>query len=282
MGGKYAVPFSTQLSTLLRRKLAITMRNPLAILLPLLAPTFLGAAVGLMFRGVGKEGLMEQISFVFVLVTLLGLAGLQIMPILIEARHYMKLETSETLYMEAASVLASFLVDVPLAFLGAACEVLVCFAISGLDSAHLLTIFTWSMLLFFFYDALFGLVAACAQDGQQSMSIAVAPLAVCLLCNGFFIPKPKAPEIVRLILPVSPNFYAMQAIVYQLIDTSSDVLFKQFFLDYTGFTAEGATRGVIVIIAEIILLRCLQVVALKYLHNVQKWCLRNVQKGSTR
>merc|ERR1711920_492059 len=261
MGGKYAVPFSTQLSTLLRRKLAITMRNPLAILLPLLAPTFLGAAVGLMFRGVGKEGLMEQISFVFVLVTLLGLAGLQIMPILIEARHYMKLETSETLYMEAASVLASFMVDVPLAFMGAALEVLVCFLISGLDMEHLGTIFAWSMLLFFFYDALFGLVAACAQDGQQAMSIATAPLAVCLLCNGFFIPAPKAPAVVKMIFPVSPNYYAMQAIVYDLCQSAANPFFKDFFLAYTGFTGDHGMSGMLVVIAEIILLRGLQLVA---------------------
>merc|ERR1712176_113433 len=133
------------------------------------------------YHGVGKEGLMEQISFVFVLVTLLGLGGLGLMPILIDARHYMKLETSETLYTEAASVLASFTVDVPLAFMGAAYEVLVCFVISGLDVGHLGTLFAWSMLLFFFYDALFGLVAACAQDGQSAMSIAVAPLP-CMTC----------------------------------------------------------------------------------------------------
>merc|ERR1712190_128322 len=166
-----------------------------AILLPLVVPTALGAAVGLMYRGVGQAELMEQISFVFVLVTLLGLGGLGLMPILIDARHFMKLETSETLYTEAASVLASFTVDVPLAFMGAAYEVLACFVIAGLDAEHLGTIFVWSMLLFFFYDSLFGLVAACAQDGQQAMSLAVAPLAICLLCNGFFIPKPLAPAL---------------------------------------------------------------------------------------
>merc|ERR1712176_1650014 len=200
------------------------------------------------YHGVGKEGLMEQISFVFVLVTLLGLGGLGLMPILIEARHYMKLETSETLYSEAGSVLASFLVDVPLAFMGAAFEVLVCFVISGMDVEHLYTIFGWSMLLFFFYDALFGLVAACAQDGQQAMSIAVAPLAVCLLCNGFFIPAPKAPDFVKLIFPISPNYYAMQAIVYDLCQSADNEFFKNFFLTYTGFTDDQALQGVIVVV----------------------------------
>mmetsp|Transcript_81583 Transcript_81583/g.206069 ORF Transcript_81583/g.206069 Transcript_81583/m.206069 type:complete len:613 (+) Transcript_81583:90-1928(+) len=268
--GKYAVPFFTQLGTLLQRKLAITMRNPLAIILPLLIPAALGAAVGFMFRGVGDEGLMEQISFVFVLVTLLGLGGLGLMPILIEARHYMKLETSETLYTEAASVLSSFLVDVPLAFMGAAFEVLVCFVISGMDVEHLVTIFTWSMLLFFFYDSLFGLVAACAQDGQQAMSVATAPLAVCLLCNGFFIPAPKAPDFVKMIFPISPNYYAMQAIVYDLCQSAENPFFKDFFLTYTGFTDEHGLQGVVVVVAEIILLRGLQLVALKFLHNVQK------------
>merc|ERR1712157_611667 len=171
---------------------------------------------------------------------------------------------------EAGSVLASFLVDVPLAFMGAAFEVLVCFVISGLDVGHLGTIFGWSMLLFFFYDALFGLVAACAQDGQSAMSIAVAPLAVCLLCNGFFIPQPKAPAFVKMIFPVSPNYYAMGAIVYELCQSAENAFFKDFFLTYTGFTDDQALQGVIVVVAEIVFLRGLQLVALKYLHNVQK------------
>jgi ATP-binding cassette subfamily G (WHITE) protein 2 len=267
--GKYAVPFHTQFFTLLRRKLAITMRNPLAIALPLIIPTFLGAAVGIFFRGVGDGELLEQISFVFVLVTLLGLGGLGLMPLLIDQRHYMKMETSETLYSVGASVLSSFLVDVPLTFMGAAYEVLICFYISGFDSSHLVTMFSWSMLLFFFYDALFGLCAACAQDGQQAMSIAVAPLAVCLLCNGFFIPMPTAPAIVKLICPISPNFYALQAIVYELIQ-SSDSPLKGWFLTYTGFTEGAGAQGVIVVVAEIIVLRGLQLLALKYMHNVQK------------
>merc|ERR1712066_371491 len=171
---------------------------------------------------------------------------------------------------EAASVLASFMVDVPLAFMGAAYEVLACFVISGLDAEHLGTIFAWSMLLFFFYDSLFGLVAACAQDGQQAMSIAVAPLAICLLCNGFFIPAPRAPDLVKLIFPISPNYYAMQAIVYELCQSAENPFFRDYFLTYTGFTDKQGLQGLIVVGAEIILLRALQLVALKYLHNVQK------------
>jgi ATP-binding cassette subfamily G (WHITE) protein 2 len=268
--GKFAVPFRTQFTTLLRRKLAITMRNPLAIVLPLVIPTFLGAAVGIFYRGVGQGELLEQISFVFVLVTLLGLGGLGLMPLLIDQRHYMKLETSETLYSEGASLLASFLVDVPLTFMGAAYEVLVCFYISGFDSSHLVNMFSWSILLFFFYDALFGLCAACAQDGQQAMSIAVAPLAICLLANGFFIPKPTAPEIMRLIFPVSPNYYALQAIVYDLCQSSDSEFFKDFFLKYTGFTDQESLQGLVVVVAEIAVLRGLQLLALKYMHNVQK------------
>merc|ERR1711948_71936 len=181
-----------------------------------------------------------------------------------------KLETSERLYSEGASVLASFIIDVPLTFMGAAYEVLLCFFISGFDSSHLITMFSWSMLLFFFYDSLFGLVAACAQDGQQAMSIAVAPLAVCLLCNGFFIPAPKAPDFVKMIFPISPNYYAMQAIVHDLCQSAENPFFKDFFLTYTGFTDDQGLQGVIVVVAEIILMRGLQLVALKYLHNVQK------------
>jgi len=168
--GRFAVPFRIQFMQLLRRKLAITMRNPLAIALPLLLPVALGAVVGTMFTDIGSKNFDAQISFVFILVTVLGLGGMQLMPILIKERYFMKHEVSESLYTEGAAVLASFCMDVPLAFMGAAYQVLVTFAISGMDSEYLPCIFSWSMLLFLVYDSLFGLVAAISKDASQAQA----------------------------------------------------------------------------------------------------------------
>mmetsp|Transcript_17813 Transcript_17813/g.62533 ORF Transcript_17813/g.62533 Transcript_17813/m.62533 type:complete len:607 (+) Transcript_17813:60-1880(+) len=266
--GRFAVPFHKQFTELLRRKLAITMRNPLAIALPLLLPAALGAVVGAMFTGIGSKDIQDQISFVFILVTVLGLGGMQLMPILIDERHFMKHEASESLYTEGAAVLASFCVDVPLAFMGAAFQVLLIFAISGMDSVYLPCVFSWSMLLFFVFDSLFGLIAAVAHNASQAQALASPFLAFFMLCNGFIITKPAAPRFVSWVFPVCPNAYAMQAIVVRLAEDAGPV--GQFVLSYTGYVGTENTQGVVVMLAMIVVLRILQLVALRSLHQVQK------------
>merc|ERR1712217_679547 len=163
----FATPFLRQFTHLLRRKIAITLRNPLAIGMPLVLPMIMGVVVGAMFMGIGDlEGI--QVSFIFITLTLLGLGGINIMPIMIDERTFMKYETSEALYTEAASVLASFCVDVPLAFMGSAYNVLIMYMIAGIDSEYLPITFLWCMLLFLVYDSLFSFVAAVAEDSQQA------------------------------------------------------------------------------------------------------------------
>mmetsp|Transcript_114299 Transcript_114299/g.369563 ORF Transcript_114299/g.369563 Transcript_114299/m.369563 type:complete len:213 (+) Transcript_114299:1138-1776(+) len=104
-------------------------------------PVVFGTFVGAMSTGFGHQPLLKQMGFVFILITVLGLGGMQLMPILIEERRFMKHETSEALYSEGASVLASFCVDVPLSSVGAALEILIMFSFAGFDPVHLNCIF---------------------------------------------------------------------------------------------------------------------------------------------
>jgi len=193
---------------------------------------------------------------------------MQLMPILIEERHFMKHETSEALYSEAASVLASFCVDVPLAFMGAAYEVLIMFALSGMGSEHLHTVFVWCMIVFFTYDSLFGLVAAVAQDGQQAQALATPVLAIFMLCNGFIISKQGAPAFMRWIFPISPNAYSMQAIVVELAQGAG--FEGQAILARTGYVDTENAQGMIVMGCMIVLLRSFQLMALTFMHKIQK------------
>merc|ERR1711870_200275 len=97
----------TQLQVLLRRKLRITLRNPGAI--------GMGVVLGSIFQGIGKQAFgLPQISFVFILLTMLSLQSLPLMPLLIEERAFMKHETSEKLYTESAHILTTLCVTVPL------------------------------------------------------------------------------------------------------------------------------------------------------------------------
>merc|ERR1719362_2637486 len=53
--GVHASPFSTQLGVLLHRKLLITLRNPMALGLPLFIPCVQGLVIGYMFKGIGEK-----------------------------------------------------------------------------------------------------------------------------------------------------------------------------------------------------------------------------------
>mmetsp|Transcript_14189 Transcript_14189/g.38983 ORF Transcript_14189/g.38983 Transcript_14189/m.38983 type:complete len:607 (+) Transcript_14189:55-1875(+) len=266
--GRFAVPFHKQFMQLLRRKLAITMRNPLAIALPLLLPVALGAVVGAMFTGIGSKEFQDQISFIFILVTVLGLGGMQLMPILIDERQFMKHEASESLYTEGAAVLASFCVDVPLAFMGAAYQVLATFAISGMDSEYLPCIFSWSMLLFFVYDSLFAFIGAVAADTRQAQVLATPFISVFMLFNGFIVSKADSPEALHWIFDISPNAYAMQSIVVMM---AKNFGFQgQLLLEKFGYEEAEDHKGLAVLFSMIILFRIGQQLGLKYLNNIRR------------
>merc|ERR1711972_1006199 len=146
--------------------------------------------------------------------------------------------------------------------------VLIMFALSGMGAEHLQTVFVWCMVVFFVYDSLFGLVAAVAADGQQAQAIATPVLAIFMLCNGFIISQQGAPIFLRWIFPVSPNMYSMQAIVFELAEQAG--LQGQAVLARTGYVGDQDVQGMAVLGFMIIVLRVLQLVALTFMHKIQK------------
>jgi len=266
--GKYAAPFTTQFTQLLRRKLAITMRNPLAIGLPLVLPVAMAIIVGTVFLDIaGKGSIKDVISFLFVLMTGLCFGGIQLMPIQIEERGFMKYETSEALYSELASALASFCVDVPLSFIGAAYQALIIFAFSGLDSEYLEEVFFWCMLLFIVYDSFYSVVAAFAEDAQQAQALATPIISIFMLFNGFVVSKTSAPSWLRWIFLFSPNGYVMQAFMERIGPRYPG---GDFLLQRLGYVDGENMQGIAIMLCMTALFRVLQLVLLRKLHNVQK------------
>merc|ERR1712187_1045702 len=181
----YAAPFRRQCRVLLRHKLRITFRNPGAIGMQLLMPIGMGVVLGAIFQGIGRQPFgMPQISFVFIMLTMLSLQSLPLMPLLIEERAFMKHETSERLYTESAHILTTLCVTVPLSLLGATCQTLIIYAFSGLAYKFLPLVLAWTLLLFLFFDGIFQCVAAAAPDAQQAQTMATPFLVIFMLFNG--------------------------------------------------------------------------------------------------
>merc|ERR1712203_957898 len=254
----YAVPFRTQLRVLLQRKLRVTLRNPGAIGMQLLMPMGMGVVLGSIFQGIGRQAFgLPQISFVFIVLTMLSLQSLPLMPLLIEERAFMKHEASEKLYTEGAHILTTLCVTVPLSLAGAACQTLIIYAFSGLPYKFLPSILGWTLLLFFLFDALFQCVAAAAPDGQQAQTMATPFLVIFMLFNGSIVTRASAPMYLKWIFEISPTNYALQAIVIPMADDAGPS--GQGYIDMMGYKAGESLKGILLIACMTVALRILQV-----------------------
>lgn len=273
--GPAAAPFRRQFLALLRRKLKITLRNPQAIGLQLGLPIIMGLLLGLVFHGIGKDldtmsviGFVSHVvPFLFILLTMLGLQSMPVMPLLVESRGYMKHEVSEALYTEAAAVLVSFCVDVPLSLISATSQTAIIYLFSGLPVEYFGAVVFWCVLVFFFFDALFSLIAAVAPDAQQAQTIATPFVSVFMIFNGFIVSKDAAPAVVRWIFTFCPTFYGLQAMVGTVTHSlgSGDLVLHQFM-----FSRSADVQGIALIISLTVILRILQTVALSKFNNIQK------------
>merc|ERR1719375_321865 len=85
-----------------------------------------------MFQGIGSKSLQMQMPFVFILLTVLCMTGMQLMPNILAERIIMKYDTSEALYSEQAFIISGFAVDIPVALMGACSSVVIMYLFSGL------------------------------------------------------------------------------------------------------------------------------------------------------
>lgn len=209
--------------------------------------------------------------FVFCLLTMLCLAGTMTLIVLITERTLMKYETSEALYSEAASSVTTFLVDVPLALLGALLNIVIMASLAELELEIFKVCLAWSLLLFFVYDSIFAFIGAVARDTRQAQVLATPFISVFMLFNGVIVSKSTAPASLHWIFDLSPNAYAMQAIVLRMAE--GEGLQGKMLLDQLGYTDDGdagSSKGMVVLLSMIVVLRIGQQLGLAFLNKIQR------------
>jgi len=267
--GVYAVPFCTQFTTLLRRRVKLTMRNPAAIGVQVAMPTLMGLLLGSVFQGIGKHDFgIQTVLFLFITLTMLSLHSLPLMPVLIQERGYMKRETSERLYTVSAHLLTILCVTVPLSLASATLEVLIVYGFSGLPYEYLPVLLTWCLLLFLLFDAHFQCVAAAAPDSEQALGMSLPYLMVFMLFNGLMVTRETAPVYLKWLFELSPTNYALQAIIMRMEEDASTS--EKAFIGMLSYTRGEDFKGVAAIAGMIVVMRVLQVLALKYLNKLQR------------
>merc|ERR1712190_105782 len=146
-------------------------------------------------------------------------------------------------------------------------NVLITYALSGMPSEYLPTFLLWSLLLFSVFDSFFALVASIASDAQQAQAVA-GPFVSIFLFNGFIITRSTAPSFLRWVFWISPNAYAFQAIAARIAEDAGSA--GQFVLQLNDFSADYNDLGIAFMIGASLAFRALQLVALRFCHNIQK------------
>jgi hypothetical protein len=94
----FSVPLRSQISTLMRRRLTLTLRNKTQLKTRFGMSILQGLIVGVAFLDIGKKLPAQQLAFLFMLLQLDALSHLFVMPEVIAQRLVFKLETSAGLY----------------------------------------------------------------------------------------------------------------------------------------------------------------------------------------
>merc|ERR1711972_321728 len=183
-------------------------------------------------------------------------------------RAFMKYETSEKLYTEASHILTTLCITVPLSLIGATCQTLIIYALSGMSYEFMPLVLGWTLLLLCFFDAIFQCVAAAAPDGQQAQTMATPFLVLFMLFNGSIVTRATAPDYLRWIFEISPTNYALQAIVIPMAHDAGPS--GEIYIDQMGYRKGETLKGVVLIACMTVVLRLLQVAALKFLNKLQR------------
>eukprot|EP00405_Crypthecodinium_cohnii_P008902 CAMPEP_0206440384 /NCGR_PEP_ID=MMETSP0324_2-20121206/12727_1 /ASSEMBLY_ACC=CAM_ASM_000836 /TAXON_ID=2866 /ORGANISM="Crypthecodinium cohnii, Strain Seligo" /LENGTH=637 /DNA_ID=CAMNT_0053908091 /DNA_START=108 /DNA_END=2021 /DNA_ORIENTATION=+ len=265
----YAVPFHLQLRTLISRKVRITFRNPEAVGVSIVMPAGMGVVLGLLFQGIGDKGFgVPTVMFVFIQLVMLSLQSLPLMPSLIEERAIMKGETSEKLYKESAQIMANLMINMPLSVFSALVQSSIIFAFTGFSASLYMVIVGWTLLIFTAFDAIFQCMAAVASNGDEALMFATPFLVMFMLFNGVVISRATAPVYMRWIFPISPTYWTLQAIITRIAEEEGSP--DNFILANFGFEAGHEFHALAIIVVMNVVLRSLQVVALKFCNNLQK------------
>merc|ERR1711865_1128666 len=107
--------------------------------------------------------------------------------------------------------------------------------------------------------SLFGFIAAFARDTQQAQVMAIPFNSIFMMFSGFMVSKASAPSYLRWIFEISPNSYAMQAIVLEMVPDFGEE--GQMVKTAYGFEGGQSAKGIVIMLCMIGILRFAQVLA---------------------
>merc|ERR1712187_970987 len=256
---------------LLEREINLSLLDP-TIVGMIGTQAVLGLVIGTIYFGVGQkepQG-MTQMAYLMMFLNMVTLAPLLSMPTLITQRLIMKLETSEKLYSEGAYVVAFLCVNMTLSLIGLLLLIVILFAMGQMPWRSFGNLLYWGVLNFLMMDAMVGFGTAIASNVEQANYVLMPFQIFAGLFNGFALTKISSPTFLKWVFYISPVSYSMEDIAH--FNYGSDPAIWTSLVEYNGLEWNESTVfwGTAITVAFVVIGRVGQVLALKYLQNVQK------------
>lgn len=264
--GIHSVSFKTQIKTLTKRRLTLTLRDTRQLKTRFTMASLQGLIVGLAFLDIGKKLPVQQLSFLFMLLQIGALSNMAVMPEMIAQRLVFKFENSDGLYSTAAAVVVDTIVNNSLAVTGNLVTTIIMFSLSGLSWSSFGMLYFWSLIYFVVMVNYFKIVGAVAPTHAESLQVAMPGLMLFILFNNFFVNQATAPLFMRWALYVSPMAWTTEQIITGLYPDNEDLKIFYGYDDSGGQTATALG----VLVGEAVLFQCISLVCLARMNNIQR------------
>jgi hypothetical protein len=253
----HSVPQLTQIATLLKRRLTLTLRDKSLLRTRYGMALIQGLIVGIAFQDIGRTLPVQQVSFLFMLLQIGALSNMVIMPEMIAQRMEFKFEISDALYSTTAAVLVDTVVNNTLAIIGNFITSVMIFAFSGFEWSNFGILYFWSFMSFMTMTNFFKVVAAVTPTPANALQVAMPGLMLMILFNNFFVTKATAPPYMK---------WAIEQIITELHGND------QTLIELYGYDPSDAqsTRALAVLVAEIIVFQAVALVCLRQLNNIKR------------
>lgn len=263
---RFSVSFGTQLRTLLGRRMTLMIRDQNQLQTRLAVSLLQGLVIGIAYWDVGSKLPAQQVPFLFMLLQMGSLSNMATMPEIISHRLVFKYETSDGLYLSAASVLVDTLVNTILTLGGNFITIIVMYSLSGLPWEHLWLVYFWSLLCLMAVTNFFKIIAAVAPSSSHSLLVAMPGLMLFTLFNNFFVNKSTVPAFMEWALYVSPMAWTIEQIITGMYGKDATLVTLYGYDDSDEQTARAFTA----LIVESILFQLIAMVCLKVFNNIER------------
>jgi len=256
-----------QLMVLTHVKLRLLARDAKSLRLRLGMSVLQAVLLGIAFWDIASSAELMHMQFLFLVMQMSALGGMQVMPNLVDARAIMKKDVGEGLHGIAAWITCNGIIDGLVTILSSSVFVVIVYACGGMDWSNFGMFYLYLVMLILVMDAYFSLIAAVAKTGELAQVTALPLMIMFMMYNGFLVTKATVPDFMVWALYCSPFYYTIANLARDLYDDPECPGCMAVINTYGFDDAPDKTVGIIILVILFFLFRILQIFALIYMNN---------------